>query len=298
MRVIEDIISDGHGWLDPDYVVIHETANPGATARNHRDYWSRDDTYAVHYCGDWTGDVYHCVPDDRLCWQVGNGNAYVVGIELCHATNQADFEKVWKMGIEWSVMMLKRYGWGINHLISHNDCTNWWGGSDHTDPIGYFEEYGKSWSQFKSEVQAAMNTPEWPLIAWTANGNDNQRFSLVKKGDYYMLKCKANGKVVDVHGKQLKGDVNLYPENGGDNQLWKLVKIDDFGMYEIESKLNKDYVLDVVGGGSEPGAELCCWPRNKQPNQRWHFMTNEDGTYTIVSNVKKRLCLDAANGGK
>ena len=298
MRIIEDIVSDGHGYLDPDYIVIHETANPGATARNHRDYWSRDDTYAVHYVGDWTGDCYHCVPNDRLCWQVGNGNAYVLGIELCHATNSSDFEKVWKLGVEWAAKMLKDRGWGINRLISHNDCTNWWGGSDHTDPIGYFEEYGRSWAQFKSEVHAKMNSPEWPLIAWTGNGGANQRFKLEKKGDYYMLVCKANGKAVDVHGNQLKGDVNLYPAKGTDNQLWKLVKVDDFGMYELESKLDKGYVLDIVAGGQEAGAELCCWPRNKNDNQRWHLMKNSDGTFTIVSNVKKKLVLDAANGGK
>lgn len=156
MRIIEDIVSDGHGYLDPDYIVIHETANPGATARNHRDYWSRDDTYAVHYVGDWTGDVYHCVPDNCLCWQVGNGNAYVVGIELCHATNSADFQRVWDVGVEWAALMLERYGWGIDRLISHNDCTNWWGGSDHTDPIGYFESYGRSWGQFKQDVENVM----------------------------------------------------------------------------------------------------------------------------------------------
>ena len=157
MRIIEDIVSNGHGSLDPSYIVIHETANPGATAKNHRDYWARDDTCAVHYVGDWTDVIYHCVPNDRLCWQVGNGNPYVVGIELCHATNQSDFNKVWDLGVEWAVMMLNRYGWGVDRLISHNDCTNWWGGSDHTDPLGYFEEYGRSWSQFKNEVAGRMD---------------------------------------------------------------------------------------------------------------------------------------------
>lgn len=157
MRIVESIISDGHGWLDASYIVIHETANPGATAKNHVDYWSRDDTYAVHYVGDWTGTVYHCVKDNRLCWQVGNGNPHVIGIELCHATNQADFEKVWNLGIEWAAMMLERYGWGIDRLISHNDCSEWWGGSDHTDPLGYFEDFGKSWSQFKYEVEERLD---------------------------------------------------------------------------------------------------------------------------------------------
>lgn len=162
MQIKESIISQGHGYLAPSYVVIHETANPGATAQNHVDYWGRGEGLPVHYVGDWTGIVYHCVPDNRLCWQVGNGNSKVVGIELCHATNQADFEKVWKLGVEWSVYMLRRYGWGIDRLISHNDATMWWGGSDHTDPIGYFQKYVKSWAQFKKEVEMALNAKaEW-----------------------------------------------------------------------------------------------------------------------------------------
>lgn len=161
MQVKEKIISNGHGSLSPSYVCIHETANPGATALNHVSLWSRDDTYAVHYVMDWTQIAYHCVPDDRLCWQVGNGNGYVVGIELCHATNSSDFAKVWDAGVEWAAWMLKKRGWGIDRLISHDDARRKWGGTDHTDPIGYFREYGKSWDQFVSAVKAKMNGGKW-----------------------------------------------------------------------------------------------------------------------------------------
>lgn len=155
-RIQESIISQGHGWLSADYICIHETASPGATALNHVSYWRGDDTYAVHYVGDWNGVVYHCVPDNRLCWQVGNGNPHVIGIELCHATNSADFAKVWDAGVEWAATMLKRHGWGTGRLISHYQATQWWGGSDHTDPIGYFREFGRTWDQFVAAVAKKM----------------------------------------------------------------------------------------------------------------------------------------------
>ena len=45
---ITNYVSNGHGSLSPQYLVIHETANPGASAWNHVLLWSRDDTYAVH----------------------------------------------------------------------------------------------------------------------------------------------------------------------------------------------------------------------------------------------------------
>jgi len=157
LQIYETIISDGHGELDADYLCIHETANPGATAYDHINYWSRDDKYAVHYVVDWNQRVYHCVPDNRKCWQVGNGNSRVIGIELCHATNQDDFAKVWTVGVEWAAYMLRKHGWGIDRLISHDDARRMWGGTDHTDPIEYFDEYGKTWDEFKSAVHTRMD---------------------------------------------------------------------------------------------------------------------------------------------
>lgn len=153
MQIYETIVSYGHGPLDATYLCIHETANPGATAYDHLRFWTRDDTYAVHYVCDWKGRVYHCVPDDCKCNQVGNGNPYVIGLEICHATSQEDFEKAWKTAVEWTRHMLDKYGWGIDRVLSHDDCRRLFGGTDHTDPLGYFWEYGKSFAQFKQEVE-------------------------------------------------------------------------------------------------------------------------------------------------
>ena len=57
---VEDTVSYGHGYSDPGYLVIHETANPGASAANHVQYWGRDDTYAVHYVMELDGSVEMC----------------------------------------------------------------------------------------------------------------------------------------------------------------------------------------------------------------------------------------------
>ena len=157
-------VSDGHGSLDASYLAIHETAEPGATAADHIHHWTfNDSSYAVHYVADWESDTVYCaVPDDRLCWHVGSGNKYCVGIELCHATNQEDFERIWETGVKFAAWYLNMRGWGIDRLISHNDATNWWGGSDHTDPLEYFESYGESWEQFKTEVESAMSGQPQP----------------------------------------------------------------------------------------------------------------------------------------
>lgn len=158
----EQIISNGHGYISPSYLVIHETADPGATAKQLMTYWRNNpDAYVVHYTMDLDGDtVYHAMADNRKAWHVGNGNAYTVGIELCHATNQADFNAQWTEAVKWAGDYLHKKGWGVDRLISHNEAALRWGGSDHTDPVGYFAQYGKSWAQFEAAVAAYMQTGE------------------------------------------------------------------------------------------------------------------------------------------
>lgn len=153
----EQIVSSGHGPLyNESYLVVHETANPGATAWNHVNYW-RTSPYAVHYVMDLDGAVvYHTMSDDRKAWHVGNGNSRSVGIELCHATNQADFDSQWTEAVKWCGDYLNKRGWSVNRMVSHNEARLMWGGTDHTDPNWYFESYGKTWAQFKGAVAAYM----------------------------------------------------------------------------------------------------------------------------------------------
>ena len=155
----ETICNQGHGSITPQYLVIHETANPGASAYNHYRLYSRGYSYAVHYVMELDGSVvYHTMADDRKSWSVGNGNSRVVSIELAHATNKADFDKQWEQAVKWAGDYLNSRGWGIDRMISHNDARRMWGGTDHTDPLGYFMQYGRSWNQFKQAVAAYMGT--------------------------------------------------------------------------------------------------------------------------------------------
>lgn len=156
----ETIVNDGHGTLyNESYLVVHETANPGASAYNHMLLYSRGYDYAVQYVMELDGStVYHCMNDDRKAWAIGNGNSHAVNIELAHATNQADFNKQWNEAVKWCGDYLHSRGWDVSHMISHNEARLKWGGTDHTDPDSYFATYGKSWAQFKAAVASYMNT--------------------------------------------------------------------------------------------------------------------------------------------
>lgn len=153
----ESIVAWGHGYNDAGYLVVHETANPGASAWNHVNYWSNNPAYAVHYVMELDGSVvYHTVPDWALCWHVGNGNYSTVGIELAHATDGATFADQWSEAVKWCGDYLASRGWGVDRMLSHDECRYIWGGTDHTDPTGYFAEYGRSWAQFEEAVSEYM----------------------------------------------------------------------------------------------------------------------------------------------
>lgn len=168
---VNKYVSNGHGYLNASYLVIHETANPGASAYNHTLLWSRNDTYAVHHVMELDGSiVYNTVPENRLCWHVGNGNYATIGIELAHATNASDFAKQWNEAVKWAGDELRARGWDTSRLLSHYEAAQRWGGSDHTDPNGYFRAYGKTWYEFKQAVAAYLGSGYVAPIAPT-DGN-------------------------------------------------------------------------------------------------------------------------------
>lgn len=155
----EAIVSNGHGRSSPGYLVVHETANPGASAANHVTYWrnNQPNVTMAHYVMELDGSVvYHTQRDDTIAWHVGNGNYATVGIELAHAVNGGDFSRQFDEAAQWCADYLTARGWGIDRLLSHSECRWIWGGTDHTDPDGYFRANGKSWGEFEALVSAKM----------------------------------------------------------------------------------------------------------------------------------------------
>mgnify|MGYP002627216456 CR=1 FL=1 len=161
MEIVErtDVFPQGRGVNDPRYFIIHETANPGATALNHVKYWSTGAQQGeAHYVLDWTRKVYHTTPNGRATWNVGGAaNYFTVGVELCHAETKSQFEAVWETAVEFAAWFLEDMGWGTDKMLSHAEANRILGtGSDHTDPVGYFTEYGRTWQEFVDDVDDYM----------------------------------------------------------------------------------------------------------------------------------------------
>ena len=157
--IIEAIVASGHGTLISQYFAVHSTANPGATAANHVSYWRNSPDYAVHLVSDWE-EAYHTVPYDRICWQVGNGNAVCEGLEICEATNREDFERGLEVARSVILQRLAAHGWTVDgNVRSHDWFTRIYGGSDHTDPLPYFNRWGWTWDMFTTFLKEEDMTP-------------------------------------------------------------------------------------------------------------------------------------------
>lgn len=158
---VERIVADGHGHIEPELLVIHSTANPGATAENHVDYWASGRTGEyTHYVVDWAGDFFHTCPDDRKCWHVGNANYKTIGIEVCEVADESDFAESIDYAAQAAAWILADHGWGIDRMVSHAYCSAVYGGSDHTDPLPYLNAYGRTWDDFEALVDKYLSGEE------------------------------------------------------------------------------------------------------------------------------------------
>lgn len=156
VAIKREIVNAGHGYLSPFLFAVHSTANPGATARNHRDLWARGWDYAVHLTSDWI-EAIQCMEFDRLAWQVGNGNSTCIGLEICEATTQADFNRGIDIAADVVAQVLKARGWSPDVVHPHLWFGQVYGGSDHVDPRPYFAQWGYSWEKFIALVRQKYN---------------------------------------------------------------------------------------------------------------------------------------------
>lgn len=112
--------------MTPKYVVIHNTAND-APAANEIAYMRRNDNeVSVHYAVD-EKEIVQGIPENRNAWHAGDGgkgkgNRYGIAIEICWSKSGGEkFIAAEKNAAELAADILKRYGWGVDHLKKHQD---------------------------------------------------------------------------------------------------------------------------------------------------------------------------------
>ena len=139
-------------------IVIHETANPDSTITSEINYMSKNYENAfVHSFVD-SNNITLIHPADYAVWGAGKqANPRFYQIELIHYSNNFNkFARAVNNDAYLAAYMLKYFGLepskansnGTGTVWFHNDVSNYLGGTDHTDPVGYFAKYGYSTGQF------------------------------------------------------------------------------------------------------------------------------------------------------
>jgi len=166
MTVKVELISNNRPYtkLIPQGMVVHETADPGATAQNLFDYWNKqyrgDSANAVV---DWN-EAIQLIPNNEVAWHAGRtANLKFIGVELCRPAvhDEVKFNAVWdsavKLFADVFIEQIKITTITKDNLMSHAEVSAKWHETDHQDPVSYFKEYGKTVDDFRAAVQQRIN---------------------------------------------------------------------------------------------------------------------------------------------
>ena len=128
----------------------------------------------------------------------------------------------------------------------------------------------------------------------TASWNDStaQQWQIEKVDDYYLIRNKNSGKVIDIANGITSNLINVwqYAENRSCAQRWMFGEED--GTVVIHNACDPSYVLDIQDGKSN--IQLYNKSKNKNSNQSWiikkvNTRSNHAGLYNITASGNKNL---------
>lgn len=137
---------------NPEYVVIHYTANPGSTAKQNRDYFEglKDShfTYAsAQFVIGLEGEIEQCVPCNEIAYCSNSMNDNCISIEMCHPDEGGNFNDATYNNCVFLVAhLMNYYHMDMDHLIRHYDVTG-------KNCPKYFVEHPDRWDVFKDYVK-------------------------------------------------------------------------------------------------------------------------------------------------
>lgn len=132
-------------------IVVHYTANPGATAMNNRDYFEGlKDSHITKASSNFVigleGEIVQCVPTWEMAYASNSRNIDTVSIECCHPDETGKFnKKTYQSMINLCAWLCLKFDLDENDVIRHYDVTG-------KICPKYFVDNEDAWKQFKSDV--------------------------------------------------------------------------------------------------------------------------------------------------
>lgn len=136
---------------NPEYIVIHYTANPGSSAKQNRDYFENlKDTHQTYASAQFViglqGEIEQCVPCNEIAYCSNSLNDNCISIEMCHPDEEGNFnDATYNNCVSLVAHLMNYYHLDMDHLIRHYDVTG-------KNCPKYFVEHPDRWEVFKDFV--------------------------------------------------------------------------------------------------------------------------------------------------
>lgn len=132
-------------------IVVHYTANPGATAMDNRNYFEslkdgHDTEVSSNFIIGLEGEIIQCVPTWEVAYASNSRNIDTVSIECCHPDETGKFnDDTYKSMVQLCAWLCMKFELDENAVIRHYDVT------EKICPK-YFVEDEEAWEKFKKDV--------------------------------------------------------------------------------------------------------------------------------------------------
>ena len=136
-------------------IVIHYTANPGATAIANRNYFENlKDTQTTkassHFVVGLEGEIVQCIPTAEIAYASNDRNSDTISIECCYKNEDGSFEQAtYDSVIRLTAWLCEKFGLTSEDVIRHYDVTG------KLCPL-YYVEHEDAWTQFKKDVDTYL----------------------------------------------------------------------------------------------------------------------------------------------
>lgn len=137
------------------YIAIHYTANPGATAIANRNYFenlatTHDTKVSSHFVVGLDGEVVQCIPTSEMSYATNSRNVDTLSIECCHPDETGKFnDATYDSTVKLTAWLCTRFGLTSENVIRHYDVTG-------KDCPKYYVENPDAWIQMKSDIAAQI----------------------------------------------------------------------------------------------------------------------------------------------
>ena len=173
------------------------------------------------------------------------------------------------------------------------------------DSEGYYEIENIRSNKLLDVVQSiqgsGMNVDQWS----NNGGTDNQKWVIEKGIEGYKIKSKLNGWYLNLENGVGANGENVNIEEGAEvrTQEFLIERIDEDGTETILNGTTNKIItklsgraVGVDGGRTENGADINLWDYERVDQQRFKFVYNEEGYYTI-ENIKSGKLLNVVGSG-